>query len=94
MLRHASCDNASVLLHMLRVINVIGKETRSPAREALLRHVSLVQVESQTGHLIEEDRQLIKRSSEAILLQWRGFPRLESTATPYASVVADNTAVS
>ena len=29
MLRHASCDNASVLLHMLAVIDVIGQETQS-----------------------------------------------------------------
>ena len=32
MLRHASCDNASVLLHMLKVIDVIGQETKSPRR--------------------------------------------------------------
>ena len=30
MLRHASCDNASVLLHMLAVIDVIGRETKAP----------------------------------------------------------------
>ena len=29
MLRHASCDNASVLLHMLAVIEAIGQETQS-----------------------------------------------------------------
>ena len=29
MLRHASCDNASVLLHMLEVIDVIGQEAQS-----------------------------------------------------------------
>ena len=50
MLRHASCDNASVLLHMLEVIDVIGQETKSPeARQQLLRHVSLIQAESQAG---------------------------------------------
>ena len=32
MLRHASCDNASVLLHMLAVIDVIGQEAQAPER--------------------------------------------------------------
>ena len=31
MLRHASCDNANVLLHMLAVIDVIGQETHAPS---------------------------------------------------------------
>ena len=52
MLRHASCDNASVLLHMLNTIDVISQETKSPdARQSLLRHVSLIVTESQTGSL-------------------------------------------
>jgi len=60
MLRHASCDNASVLLHMLEVIDAIGQETKSPeARQNLLRHVGLIQAESQAGALIEQDRQRI-----------------------------------
>ena len=29
MLRHCSCDNASVLLHMLEAIDVIGQETKT-----------------------------------------------------------------
>ena len=59
MLRHASCDNASVLLHMLEVIDVIGQETQAPeARRQLLCHVSLILTESQAGALIEQDRQL------------------------------------
>jgi uncharacterized membrane protein len=67
MLRHASCDNASVLLHMLEVIDAIGQETKSPeARQKLLRHVGLIQTESQAGALIEEDRQLILRSAKAV----------------------------
>ena len=54
MLRHASCDNASVLLHMLKVIEAIGQATKAPAaRQELLRHVSLIQAESQAGALIE-----------------------------------------
>ena len=32
MLRHASCDNASVLLHMLAVIDVISQEAKEPRR--------------------------------------------------------------
>ena len=67
MLRHASCDNASVLLHMLEVIDAIGQETKSPEpRQELLRHVGLIQAESQAGALIEEDRQRILRSAEAL----------------------------
>jgi uncharacterized membrane protein len=70
MLRHASCDNGSVLLHMLKTIDLISQETKSPdARKDLLRHVDLIQVECQNGSLIEEDRQSIQRSSEALQLK-------------------------
>ena len=42
MLRHCSCDNASVLQHMLAVIEVISRDAASPeARQELLRHVDL-----------------------------------------------------
>ena len=79
MLRHASCDNASVLLHMLEVIDAIGQEVDSPAvkegknrpdtvraRQALLLHVVLIQMESLAGALIEQDRQSIHTMSEAV----------------------------
>jgi uncharacterized membrane protein len=67
MLRHASCDNATVLLHMLEVIETIGRETKSSERrQQLLHHASLVQAESQAGALTEYDRQLIQRSVEAL----------------------------
>jgi uncharacterized membrane protein len=67
MLRHASCDNASVLLHMLQVIDSMSQEAKSPeARQQLLRHVSLIQAESQAGALIEQDRQSIHRRGEAL----------------------------
>ena len=57
MLRHASADNASILLHMLQTINVISDDTKSPeALQMLLRHVTLIQVESETGSLVEGDR--------------------------------------
>jgi len=63
MLRHASCDNAAVLLHMLDVIGAIGQEAQSPeARHLLHRHVSLIQAESRAGALIEADRQRIDHS--------------------------------
>ena len=62
MLRHASCDNASVLLHMLEVIDAIGQEADSPkSRQELLRHVSLIQVESQAGAIIDRDRERISQ---------------------------------
>ena len=67
MLRHASCDNAAVLLHMLEVIETIGQETKSPERrQQLLHHASLVQAESQAGALTEYDRQRIQRKAEAL----------------------------
>ena len=73
MLRHASCDNASVLLHMLETIDVIGQETKAPeARRQLLRHVSLIQAESQSGNLIEQDRQLIHLNAQALQSKLEG----------------------
>jgi uncharacterized membrane protein len=70
MLRHASCDNASVLLHMLDVIEGISCETNSPQVLQLLgRHVCLIETESQAGNLIEHDRQAVQRSSEALLMK-------------------------
>lgn len=75
MLRHASCDNASVLLHMLEVIDLIGKEAQAPeARQQLLRHVSLIRAESQAGALTGDDRRLIERSGEALLMRLKGPP--------------------
>jgi uncharacterized membrane protein len=54
MLRHASSDNACVLLHMLETIEVISQDAKSPdARQSLLRHVTLIQEESKVGSLIE-----------------------------------------
>jgi uncharacterized membrane protein len=62
MLRHASCDNASVLLHMLNVIDAIGKEVNSSkTRQELLRHVSLIQLESKAGAIIDVDRERISQ---------------------------------
>ena len=73
MLRHASCDNASVLLHMLEVIDVIGREAQAPeARQQLLRHVGLIQVESLAGDLIEQDRQLIQLRGQALQTKLEG----------------------
>ncbi len=65
MLRHASCDNASVLLHMIETINTISKEAKSPeVHRELLRHVSLIQAESQAGALVEQDRQAVYQHCE------------------------------
>ena len=73
MLRHASCDNAAVLLHMLEVIDEIGKDVKSPEmRLQLRRHVLLVQAESRAGALIEADRQRIARSANALVLKLEG----------------------
>ncbi len=73
MLRHASCDNTSVLLHMLGVIDGISQETKPPeARQMLARHASLIQAESQNNRLIEDDRHLIQKSSEALVTKLMG----------------------
>ena len=73
MLRHASCDNASVLLYMLEAIDVIGKEAQAPeARKQLLRHVSLIRTESQAGALIEDDRQLIHLNAQTLQSKLEG----------------------
>ena len=68
MLRHCSCDNSSVLLHMLDVIDTIGREASSPTisntvevRQELLRQVNLIKWESQAGAIIDQDRERISR---------------------------------
>ena len=73
MLRHASSDNASVLLHMLKTIEVISQDAKSPdARQSLLRHVTLIQEESKVGSLIEEDRLSVYNNGEALKLKLKG----------------------
>jgi uncharacterized membrane protein len=87
MLRHASCDNASVLLHMLEVIDAIGRETKAPdVRQLLLHHVCLILAESQAGDLIEQDRQSIQQSVEALRTKLDGeTPQRRSKAIRSAS---------
>lgn len=75
MLRHASCDNAAVLLHLLEVIDAIGQVTEpSAARRELMRHISLIQAESQAGNLVDADRLSIEQHSAAIALKLRTAP--------------------
>ena len=75
MLRHCSCDNASVLQHMLEVIAAVSQETRtSEARQELIRHIRLVQDEGQAGALIEKDRQRIQQSCEALVMKLKEAP--------------------
>jgi len=72
MLRHASYDNANVLLHMLEVIEAIGQKSNSPKeRQELLRHARLIQVESQAGALIEQDRERISQRCTELTEQLR-----------------------
>jgi uncharacterized membrane protein len=67
MLRHASCDNATVLLYMLDVIDVLGQETASPEhRRLLLYHARLIELESRAGALIEPDRQRVQQRANAL----------------------------
>jgi uncharacterized membrane protein len=73
MLRHASSDNASVLLHMLKTIDVISQDAKSPdARQSLLRHVTLIQEERKVGSLIEEDQLSVYKNGEALKLKLKG----------------------
>jgi uncharacterized membrane protein len=71
MLRHASSDNAQVLLHLLDTLEVIGRASQWPeVRQELLGHVALVEVESLNSALIEPDKQAIRRRSEALRVQF------------------------
>ena len=73
MLRHCSCDNASVLQHMLDVIDTIGQGARAPeVRQMLARQVNLIGAEIQAGRLVDDDRQLIQRRSEALVIKLSG----------------------
>ena len=70
MLRHASCDNATVLLYILETLEKIGEGVKSTSvRQELLRHVKLVQEESRAGSLIDTDRKLIQSRGEALQLK-------------------------
>jgi uncharacterized membrane protein len=89
MLRHASCSNASVLLHMLEVIDVISQEAKAPgARQLLLDHVRLIQAESQGGDLIEQDRQAILQTSHALATKLGGAPQAKRALFPQKDRVA------
>ena len=60
---------------MLEVIDAIGQESKAPeVRQLLLHHVSLIQAESQVGDLIEQDRQSIQQSGEALQTKLEGEP--------------------
>jgi hypothetical protein len=60
---------------MLEVIDTIRQEAKSPeTRQQLLRHVSLIQAESQAGALIEQDRNYIHLSVEALQTKLNGSP--------------------
>jgi uncharacterized membrane protein len=80
LLRHASCDNASVLLHMLEVIELIGQEAQAPeVRQQLLPHVNLIQIESQAGHLIEPDQHAIVQYAQALQAKWQSASFTQQT---------------
>jgi uncharacterized membrane protein len=68
MLRHASCDNASVLGHMLAVIDRVGREARSPeARRMLSGHVALIEAECRAGSLVEADRHALEQRCQDLM---------------------------
>ncbi len=60
MIRHASCDNATVLLHMLEVIQTIGLDVNSTGPKLeLLRHLDLIREETTAGSIVGSDREQI-----------------------------------
>jgi uncharacterized membrane protein len=70
MLRHCSCENAEILKYMLKTIDVIGQETKSPEmRQKLAHHVECIQAESKAGSLIEQDKHLIQRNGDALQMK-------------------------
>jgi uncharacterized membrane protein len=76
MLRHASCDNASVLLHMLEVIKSLSQVTESTSvHKELVRHIGYIQQESNAGALIDADRERIAQLSTELtdLLKSKDF---------------------
>jgi uncharacterized membrane protein len=78
MLRHVSCDNATVLQRMLHVIDGIGQVTRSQDSRLLLHgHVALILAESKVGNLVEEDRRRIEETGQALLGKLAGAPKAE-----------------
>lgn len=67
MLRHASADNAAVLLHIVTILEAVGREAKTPeARRLVVQHIQLIQAESRVGNLIDEDRQRIRLHAEAL----------------------------
>jgi uncharacterized membrane protein len=69
-LRHASRDNATVLLHILDAIEIIGREEcSSEVRQELIRHIHLVQEESQDSDLVEPDQQRICLRCEMVEME-------------------------
>jgi uncharacterized membrane protein len=72
MLRHASCDNASVLLHMLDVIDEIGRKASSlDAFQELIHHINLIKLESKAGAIIDWDRERINHRCAELTEQLR-----------------------
>jgi uncharacterized membrane protein len=66
MLRHASSDNANVLLHLVDAIQFIGQATKSSeVRQELIHHVQLVEMESRAGSLIDQDKERIRLCCES-----------------------------
>jgi uncharacterized membrane protein len=66
-LRHASRDNATVLLHILDAIEIIGREScSSEVRKELIRHIHLVQEETRDSALVEPDQQRIGQRCEML----------------------------
>jgi uncharacterized membrane protein len=69
-LRHASRDNATVLLHLLDAIDIIGQAAcSSDVRRELIRHIHLVQMEGWGSALVEPDQQELDLHCEMVRMK-------------------------
>jgi uncharacterized membrane protein len=83
MIRRNGRENARILLHMLKVIEIIDAETKSPAvQRELARHVCLIQAESRKSALIEQDLQLIDLRCEALQAKFAATSLVEAPSAP------------
>ncbi len=79
MIRHASRDNADVLMGILKTIETIAKRmTRTETRSELLHHVQLVEAECQSGSAIDWDKARISQKCAELISSLERMPVLDA----------------
>ena len=70
MLRRASRENTNVLLHMVDTLEKIARKSKQPEQRAeILRHVRLIEAESQASASVAWDKECVtRRCAEALKL--------------------------